>query len=48
MLCITANDLTDSNKFDLDHKDLDTNFTILKKKVVKNFIGQCKFHFEYT
>lgn len=48
MLCTTANDRTESNKSDLEHEDLDSNFAILKKKVVKNFIVQCKFHFEYT
>lgn len=26
MLCITANDQTDSNKFDSEHKDIDSNF----------------------
>lgn len=48
MLCITANDQTDSNKSDLEHEDLDSNFAILKKKGVKNFIVQNEFHFEYT
>lgn len=48
MLCITANDQIDSNKSDLEHEDLDSNFAILKKKVEKNFIAQNKLHFEYT
>lgn len=48
MLCITANDQTDSNKFDFEHKDLDSNFAKPETKVVKNFIVQWKLHFEYT
>ena len=40
MLCITANDQTDSNKFDFEHKDLDSNFAKPETKVVKNFIDQ--------
>ena len=32
MLCITANDQTDSNKFDSEHKDRDSNFAKTEKK----------------
>ena len=35
MLCITANDQTDSNKFDSEHKDRDSNFAKPEKKEVK-------------
>ena len=48
MLCVTANDQTDSNKFDSEHKVRDSNFAKPEKKEVKNFIVQCKLHFEYN
>ena len=35
MLCITANDQTDSNKFDSEHKDIDSNFAKPEKKEVE-------------